>query len=336
MRPHFAATFVWMIFSCSAIPGLAQNDVQVESVLVSSSDPFLTNSQTFLNEQRQTGVVQTAYSRQPDSGERVIDVPEESIFGPFALSWTKHRLTTTFVAGADDGLGVTTVDLQTQLAPKVFPLVKATPRFTWHFLDRTDAIDLPSEIYETAVDFSLFLPFSEQWIFHAGIAPGLFTDFENTSSDAFRMPARAVMIYQRSENLTFAFGVVYLDRDDVSTLPAVGVIWKPQQFPNLTFDIMFPKPKIRYQLVKTDQIEKEIYLGGEFGGGTWAIQRRSGPNDVATYSELKLLVGFESAMTDGMAWFLEGGYVFNRSLEFPGMPEMDFSDTGMVRLGLRF
>ncbi|MEW4487667.1 DUF6268 family outer membrane beta-barrel protein [Thalassoglobus sp. JC818] len=257
-------------------------------------------------------------------------------FSLFGTTWNKHLFTTSVIPASEDGVGFTSLEIGTQIFPNAFPLLRVSPRFAWHSVDRPDSIDLPANVYDTAVDIALFLPFNEQWSFFGGVAPGLYTDFDNTSSDAFRVIGRALLFYKRSEFLKYAFGFVYLDREDISALPAIGAIWTPQSTPNLTFEIMFPKPRIKYVLEKCGEAENFVYLGGELGGGTWAIQERSGRDTIVTYNDLKLALGYEKSNPEGLTWFLETAYVFDRSLEYPDQPEVDLSSSGMVRVGLKY
>lgn len=255
---------------------------------------------------------------------------------PIGLNWSKHGITTTVLPGTDGGMGLTSVDMRTQCSLESFPLLSVTPRFRFNFVDGPGFTDVPSRLYDTALDFSLFMPINQQWSFYGGIAPGIYSDFDNTSSDAFRVTARALFNYKRSENLRFSFGFVYLDRDDVVALPAAGLVWTPQSMPALKFDMMFPKPKISYTYSEDQSHKKSLYLAGEFGGGTWAIERDTGLDDNFTYSDLRLLVGIEQVLTDQYTWFAEAGYVFNRSVEYSTGPEIDLDETGMVRAGLRY
>ena len=285
------------------------------------------------------------YVPEPTTGQTFLHDPHASDYEQalssesspwFALNWKKHRVVTTVIPGSDTGLGLTTVDLRTQLSFKNFPLLQINPRTSWHFLDGPDFTDVPNNLYEYAIDFSLFLPLNSQWSFLGGVAPGLFTDNHNTSSDAYRVMGRALFLYKQSEYTKWAFGIVYLDRDDVSILPAVGVTYSPAAYPNLVFDIMFPKPKISYSYFKDGDSERTIYLGGEFGGGTWAIQRSGGTEDVLTYGDLKLALGMEHQLSASRSWFVEAAYVFNRDLEFTSGGEFELDDTGMIRAGIMF
>lgn len=262
-------------------------------------------------------------------------LPTLSVFG-YEIGWEKHKLTTTVLPGGSGGMGMTSVDLSTRFAPKDLPIIQVTPRFSFHFMDGPDFTDVPNQLYDTGIDFGLFLPINDRWSFYGAVSPTYWSDFSNNSSDAFRMMGRALFFYKRSEQLTWTLGFVYLDREDIAALPAVGLTYKPLHHPDWTFDINFPKPRISYQLSKNEQRTETIYLGGEFGGGTWAIERSGGGRDVWTYRDLRLNLGIEHQLVGRCAWFAEAGYVFSRNIEYKSGAEFSLSDTGMIRAGLTY
>jgi len=62
--------------------------------------------------------------------------------------------------------------------------------------------------------------------------------------------------------------------------------------------------------------ERWVYFSGELGGGSWAVRRVSGDDDVATYRDFQFLVGIEHKEPGVINWQLEGGYVFSRDVEY--------------------
>ena len=246
-----------------------------------------------------------------------------------------HQLTATVIPGSGNDMGITTLDFRTTLFTEHFPLLRLKPRFSAHYLSGPKKTDMPGSLYDLALDISLFLPINQRWSFLGGISPSMFSDFENTSSDAVRITGRALFFWKYSEALRLAGGMIYLDREDVSVLPAVGLTYTPSE--DLKFDIMFPKPKVAYRYMHDRSMERWIYLAGEFGGGSWAIDRASGLEDVATYSDYKLIVGIDHKESEMFSWFAEAAYVFNRDLEYvSGVGDTDLPGTGMIRVGLSF
>ena len=167
------------------------------------------------------------------------------------------------------------------------------------------------------------------------LAPSLFTDGDNLSSDALRIIGRFMAYYTLSPQTQLAGGIVYLDREDIPVLPAIGVIHKPRE--DLRYELMFPKPRIAWRQYFTPTYEQWVYVTGELGGGSWAIQRATGADDIASYRDLRLVLGLERKMTSGRMCYFEFGYVFNREIEYESsIGDLSLSDTGFLRVGGSF
>ena len=63
-----------------------------------------------------------------------------------------------------------------------------------------------------------------------------------------------------------------------------------------------------------------MYLAGTLNGGTWDIEFPDESNQVMTYRDYRLVLGFERMDKDGDLSAWEFGYVFGRSLEFRSNP----------------
>ena len=203
--------------------------------------------------------------------------------------------------------------------------------------------DLPARLWGVNAELMAFMPLSERWSAQAAVAPGLFTDFENTGGDSFRMPGRILGIYKHSERTQLTVGAVYLDREDVTWLPALGLIHRPTD--RTTLELILPRPRVIHRFTGRDADNGLFgYVAGELGGGSWAVERDGGGrtfHDVATLSDLRLLVGLEGK---GNAWghaymrnlFAETGYVFNRSVEYSsGAGDAEFGGAWLFRVGVR-
>lgn len=227
---------------------------------------------------------------------------------------------------------MTTLEARATLEFPRAPGVFVTPHFGWHFLSGPSATDMPPRLYDLSLDVSLYRPVGEQWLLQFAVAPGFYTDGDNTSSDALRIPARLMAFYTTAGGMQVVGGVLYLDREDVPFLPALGVIYQPRE--DLRYEIMFPKPRISWRQHAGPEWEQWVYASGELGGGSWAVRRTTGVDDVATYGDLRLVVGVERKRATGPGWFVEGGYVFNRELEFDSnVGNVEFGDTAFLRIG---
>lgn len=247
---------------------------------------------------------------------------------------TKFR--TTAILGDGDDLGLIDVDLRHTLAFPRVPGLTLTPGTIVTFVDGPVRTDLPAQLYGHWIELQWHKQLSQRWAMQLAVAPGLYTDHHSTGSDSVRITGRALAFWGMSQRTQIVFGVVYLDREDVAALPAAGVIHQPNE--NLRYEILFPRPRVLYNVRRrSDGSEGWVYLAGEFGGGSWSVERIGGANDVVTYSDLRLIGGYEWKPADGAAWHVEGGWVFARSLEYEsGVGDYDPSGTGMVRAGITF
>ena len=154
--------------------------------------------------------------------------------------------------------------------------------------------------------------------------------------------------------IQLAAGVVYLDRLDVKLLPAGGVIWTPH--PKARYEIVFPKPKIaRYWFTSGTNTEWWWYITGEYGGGSWTIDRafadpmRSGFHDRIDINDLRIGGGLEfrpiksldnspRAFGRNYIGYIEAAYIFDRQIVYKSWRprSFDLSDTVMLRAGIRF
>ncbi len=214
-----------------------------------------------------------------------------------------------------------------------YSLLTLTPGYALHLLNGPTTTDLPSQLHDLYLDIQWVTPFSREWAVELGLTPGLYSDFENGTDDAFRLGARVVGYYTMSPVWRFAAGVAYLDRDDVQFFPLGGVIWTPD--PDTRLELVLPRPKYAQRFCCCGGCEDWWYVAGEFGGGSWAIERASGLPDKANYHDWRLAVGWEHREKYGPTMLVELGYVFNRRLEYSSggavfEPDNTFMLRGMI------
>jgi hypothetical protein len=241
----------------------------------------------------------------------------------------------TWNSGNGDGLGITTFDLrQTLVFPRVSGLM-FTPGIASHSLNGPLTTDLPPAVYDMWAEVRWLKKLNDRWMLDLVVTPSYFSDFENKSADAFRLPSRAIALWSTTPELQLAFGVINFDREDVSWLPAAGLIWTPNDAYKL--ELLFPRPRVLRKLSETDRETRWIYAGGEFGGGSWAIRREDRSDDIVTYSVLRFLIGYEAKRTAGFSPRVEIGYLFNRRIEYvSGVGDYDPDSAFMLRVGGSF
>ena len=205
-----------------------------------------------------------------------------------------------------------------------------TPTFQIMWLDGPTATELPARLYSSALQIQWLKQFNPRWGMALSVTPGVYGDYEHLTGDAFRIPGYAGLKWTYSPTLSFAFGVVYFDREDVGWIPAVGLIWQPT--PDLLFDLIPPKPRIAWRFYCHDCVEQWLFLGGEFGGGSWQIERTGGVNDQVAIGDYRLLLGLERKRNGWPVSRFEVGWVFGRKVEYAsGLPDFEPGDSVLIR-----
>lgn len=274
---------------------------------------------------------------------------------PWKPDWFKNGQATFFYAPAtgNDDFGFVGFDTRATFRTP-HPLFSISPRFGYMNTE-TDGLPqtlvisgapatvrvhpyVPNELYDASVELRWFQPLSEQWMLDLAVSPGIYTDGDNTSGEAWRVIGRALAFYKWSESLSLAFGAVYLDRDDISVLPAAGLVATPSD--DAKIELMFPRPKFAYRIRQQGNNETWAYLAGEFGGGQWATEENVAgvaTGDLLQYRDYRFLFGLEQKDKDGLGWMVEGGFLFGREIEvnsFNG--EFDLDSTAIIRFGGTF
>ena len=242
--------------------------------------------------------------------------------------------------GGDDDLQFTEINTMLRVAIPLNAqrdsILALQPGLRTFSLNGPDVVDVPEQLYDAQLSIVWRKTFSERWQTNVWLQPKIRSDFE-TSEDNFFFSGGAFAKYTWiPQKLDLFFGALYLDRDDISFLPGVGLIWRPT--PDWQYELLLPRPKIAKRLSRYgDCCETWAYLSGQIGGGSFAVTRDSGDADKVTLKDLRLFLGVESVRPGGAGRFVEVGYVFNRGIEYKNnSEEYDFGDAFMLRGGIRF
>jgi hypothetical protein len=204
-------------------------------------------------------------------------------------------------------------------------------------------VDLPPNTYDVFLDTAWNPQFTPLFGAELGIRFGIYTNWNVLTSESWRIMGRAIGTLQLTPTMQGKAGIVYLDRNLVKILPAVGLTWTPDA--DSRYDIFFPAPRAARRLWNSGKHSWWGYLSGEYGGGAWTY-RSSLPGDFDDtitpfdYNDIRIALGAEFVpnATLGMAGNVEIGYVFYRQLYFPYAPQRyaDLQDTIMFRVGLAY
>lgn len=255
----------------------------------------------------------------------------------------KLYLAETFIprGSTTDGLGMNDVEISLSVAaplPNRDNPIVITPGFATHFLDGPQSPDLPPRLYDAYVAFNWFPRFTPRLGAIVSISPSVFSDFEKWDDSALRTPGKLLLRYTWMQyEREIVLGVVYLDRDDVPWLPAAGIIWTPN--PYVAYELLFPRPRAMFMINEQTTHEDWLYVAAEFGGGSWSLQRvPSHAQDVVTFTDYRIIFGYERRKNGGAGVRIEAGYIFGRSFEYSFNPDVDFEpeDALMVRGSITF
>jgi hypothetical protein len=253
----------------------------------------------------------------------------------FDAGWVPYR--------GDYGLGMTDLQLQGIFAlpcPRRDTPLVLTPGFAVHYLDGPRQVDLPPQLHEGYLDVRWMAQVTPQLGLDVAVTPSIFSDFEQQSSKAFRLPAHAAAAWTLSETTKLVVGAAYLDRFDIEVIPIGGLIWTPCD--DQKFDLIFPHPKfsqrIYYWLDRDDdKLQDWVYLAAEFNGDQWAIRRSDGTNDQVVLSDYRIVLGMERKVLGALSSRVEVGYVFGRRVKYASdTPGMHPTEAIMFRAGLTY
>jgi hypothetical protein len=213
-----------------------------------------------------------------------------------------------------------------------------TPSFSVVGVEAPTGIDLPTSLYQSGITLGWMKRASDTVNYTLGIAPTVSSDFQ-TSENAFRLTAFGMMNYQWNSQVQFMLGAAYLDRNDISVLPVAGIVWTPRE--DLRVEIAAPRPRIARRLHTTtlngSEVEDWFYVAGEFGGGTWAVERNPRFADELTMRDFRVVFGYEYKTNARVQALVEFGYVFGRSVEYQSDDfEYEPGDAMMMRASVSF
>jgi len=268
----------------------------------------------------------------------VPDLPPDARPGMFQ----KLVFSGTWLAPGGDGLGISDLELKSILAvpfpTRLSPLI-ITPGFAVHYFDGPSSTDLPPRVYDAYTQFRWMSQVLPSLGVDLAITPGVFSDFRQSTDEQLRITGHGAAALTCSPTAKIVLGVGYFDRLDVRLMPIGGLIWAPNE--DTSLELLFPQPRIARRVyfcgTAADDVQDWIYLAGEFGGGTWAIQRANGANDVVNYHDIRVILGVERKVIGAPDGRLEVGYIFGRKVEYHSRtPEFQPSDTVMLRGGITY
>ena len=218
--------------------------------------------------------------------------------------------------------------------------LRISPGFAAHWWrgpdTATTGVDLPPRAYSLYLAFDHTSDPARGFGFDNNFTVGVYSDFDNLSSDSLRVTGRLVGWRRINEYLVGKIGVEYFDRIRVKLLPVVGIYANPN--PDMKIDLAFPRSKISHRIPNFNNFEGWAYVGAEYGGGSWAIDREAGFEDQVDINDVRAFIGLEWIGPRRVTGFFDFGYVFERELVYRTAPLSDvpIQDALMIRSGIAF
>ncbi|MGL4514870.1 MAG: DUF6268 family outer membrane beta-barrel protein [Lacipirellulaceae bacterium] len=267
--------------------------------------------------------------------------------------WQGMELEGTWVPQLEeDGLGESDLSATIKLGlpmPLIGGPLLVSPRYGLHLLDGPPGdqlpagYDVPPRLHDLEVGFMTFRELGERWLLNVGVTVGVYGDDASLDTgEALGVSGMVVGIYKQSPQVQYAIGAAFLNRDDLPVVPAVGVIYDTGA---VKYELMMPRPRIVWRLDPAEAngaagqgVQRAIYLGGELGGGAWAVQRLDGSTDRMNVSRFGLVLGWEAKGPGRGSRNFEIGYLFDREIEFTDLEEteVDLDNSLIARVGVSF
>jgi hypothetical protein len=200
--------------------------------------------------------------------------------------------------------------------------------YAFHFLSGPQQIDLPSRLYEFAMGYQSRGRMSEYFSYDGNVSVTVNSDFEGSAREGVFFPGHFAGILHVTPETDWVVGIDYLHRDDIKLLPIVGFSFHSDLMPNVRWDLVFPRPKVQFALPGGHM----FHIAGRLGGGTWDFELPGGVEDVVTYRDYRLLLGFSKGEGKHGIRSIEVGYLFGRKLELRDANDfMNMSDAVAIQ-----
>jgi hypothetical protein len=113
----------------------------------------------------------------------------------------------------------------------------------------TLAPQLPGNTYDSFIDTAWNPQFTPLFGAEFGIRVGFYTNWDVFVTDSWRVMGRAIGTLNMTPTFQGKLGVIYLDRNQVKILPAVGFTWTPNA--TSRYDVFFPAPRAMWRFGQT-------------------------------------------------------------------------------------
>lgn len=206
----------------------------------------------------------------------------------------------------------------------------------WSGPDGAGADPLPGSAQRAALDFALTTPPQSPFTAELGFTPALATDFDRSlDSQSWQYDARGAVFLRTSPQMMWVIGATFWDRVHDKVLPWAGFVWNPDD--RWEIRAIIPNPQVSVFLGTPWGVPAWLYLAGEFHVEAYQISTATAlGRDQVEIEDWRVVLGLRTESA-GVSTFIEGGYIFNRTLNYRySTQHLEIDDGLMARAGIRF
>lgn len=271
------------------------------------------------------------------------------VFGPqpqrygwsprFDVEWIPSSSTSSPDIGDVSVLGVD-VDWEYRTPGGPGTVWEFSPEFNYRSLEGPDlgdaSRDLPGSLFRVGVDLGIQTTTPAGCTFEFAFNPAIATDFEDSIDiDTFQFDGRVVAYVPVTPQWQWVIGAAYWDRVDNIIIPYGGAVWTPNDL--WEFRILFPQSRASIFLGTPNGVPTWLYVDAEYHVESYQVGLPGALGQSKVQFEDYRVVGGFRWEAGWVTSFIEGGYVFNRNVEYasPGT-DFDLDDQLIGRVGFRF
>jgi len=206
------------------------------------------------------------------------------------------------------------------------------------FLGTIPGTPIPDQINTLGLNTGLGYHVNEQWTV-SGVAGPEFYRLDSVDNSGIGVAGAIRATFKWTPTLTIAMGVSIDPDRDVPVLPAAGLRWDIQ--PDLTLSVMFPRSGLDYRL------NSKLSVFGGFSGNYTVFRGDNNMGDkiglsqynnaLGTYRDFRAGAGVEYQLLHGLFASVEGGYSFDRELDYRRIDQViRFDSAPYVQAGLKY
>ena len=191
-------------------------------------------------------------------------------------------------------------------------------------------LGLPSQLGEVVLDSGFTLRGSNGTAVQLRLQPGLYTDFQNTRGDSFKIPVEPLLVHAFDPDFSGMLGLQVRPGFDRVLMPVVGVAWKIND--DLRLDAGVPHSRFQWTIVP----DIKTYVGFDWENTSYALAASDGHGDQVTLEDFRVYWGMQTVVSDTLQFSGEIGNVFKRSIEFDQFPSgrIDVGSSVYVRFAV--